>query len=388
MQGFEFNTVSRIVNGSGSALQLAQECRQLGVDRPLLVTDPGLVAIGLVQPVERALAEEGITPLLYDQVREDPPEATVLAAADCGRAAGVDGVIAVGGGSSMDVAKVVAVLLGGSQALAEIYGVGMVTGARLPLILVPTTAGTGSEVTPVAVITTGETTKAGVSSPVLLPDVAVLDGQLTMGLPPAITAMTGVDAMVHAIEAYTSRHQKNPLSDNLARAALRLLSANIRTAVHEGGNREARENMLLGACLAGQASANAPVAAVHALAYPLGGHYHIPHGLSNSLVLPTVLEFNAPAACDLYAELVELVVGGPVAGSAEAKTAVLVDALRTLIDDVALPPTLEQAGVPEAELDMLAEDAMLQQRLLINNPRDVAYEDALAIYRGAYRSKA
>ena len=142
--------------------------------------------------------------------------------------------------------------------------------------------------------------------------------------------------------------------------------------------------MLLGACLAGQAFANAPVAAVHALAYPLGGHYHIPHGLSNSLVLPTVLEFNAPEACELYAELVELVVGEPVSGSAEAKTAALIAALRQLIDDVSLPATLQLAGVDEHALETLAEDAMLQQRLLVNNPRDVSYDDALAIYRAAY----
>ncbi|MEE4146765.1 MAG: iron-containing alcohol dehydrogenase [Halieaceae bacterium] len=388
MQGFEFNTVKRIISGAGSALQLADQCRALGMARPLLVTDPGLMAIGLVQPVLSALADAGVAAVVFDQVREDPPEATVLSAADLGRSQGVDGVLAVGGGSSMDVAKVVAVLLGGRQALAQLYGVGNVTGARLPLVLVPTTAGTGSEVTPVAVITTGETTKAGVSSPVLLPDAAVLDADLTLGLPPAVTAMTGVDAMVHAIEAYTSRHQKNPISDNLARQALQLLARNIRTAVHDGRNREARENMLLGACLAGQAFANAPVAAVHALAYPLGGHYHIPHGLSNSLVLPSVLEFNAPDACELYAELAEIVVGGAVAGGAEAKTAALIAALRQLIDDVALPATLRLAGVDEDKLEMLAEDAMLQQRLLVNNPRDVAYDDALAIYRAAYGAGA
>jgi alcohol dehydrogenase len=384
MQGFEFNTVTRIVSGSGSALELADECRRLGVNNPLLVTDPGLMAIGLVQPVVEALASEDLAPVVFDQVREDPPEATVLAAAELGRSRAVDSVIAVGGGSSMDVAKVVAVLLGGDQPLAQLYGVGQVTGGRLPLVLVPTTAGTGSEVTPVAVITTGETTKAGVSSPVLLPDVAVLDAGLTLGLPPAITAMTGVDAMVHAIEAYTSRHQKNPISDHLARQALDLLSRNIRIAVHDGQNREARENMLLGACLAGQAFANAPVAAVHALAYPLGGHYHIPHGLSNSLVLPAVLEFNAPEAGELYAELAEIVTGEPVAGGVEAKTTALIDAMRQLIDDVSLPATLQLAGVDEDSLQMLAQDAMLQQRLLVNNPRDVDYDDALAIYRAAY----
>ncbi len=388
MHSFEFNTVARIISGVDSALGLGSQCEHLNMQRPLLVTDPGLMSIGLVQPIVAALEKAGLAPLIFDQVCEDPPEDTVTAAENMAREGGVDGVIAVGGGSSMDVAKVVAVLLGGDQVLAEIYGVGQVAGSRLPLILVPTTAGTGSEVTPVAVITTGKTTKAGVSSPVLLPDVAVLDAGLTLGLPPTITAMTGVDAMVHAIEAYTSRHKKNPLSDNLALNALQLLSRNIRTAVHEGGNREARENMLLGACLAGQAFANAPVGGVHALAYPLGGHYHIPHGLSNSLVLPSVLSFNAPEANVLYAELAEIVIGAPVAGGEEAKTAALIAALRQLIDEVSLPATLQQAGVKESDLEMLATDAMLQQRLLVNNPRDVEYADALAIYQAAYGNAA
>lgn len=388
MQGFEFNTVSRLVSGPGKVTELAAECRALGIKRPLLVTDPGLMAIDLVPPVIAALSADGLNPLVFDQVKEDPPEATVEAAAQLARDGDADGVLAVGGGSSMDVAKVVAVLLASEQPLSELYGVGQVRGGRLPLILVPTTAGTGSEVTPVAVITTGKTTKAGVSSAVLLPDVALLDAQLTVGLPAAVTAMTGVDAMVHAIEAYTSRHKKNRVSDMLAMQALELLASNIRIAVSEPGNLAARENMLLGACLAGQAFANAPVAAVHALAYPLGGHYHIPHGLSNSLVLPAVLDFNMPAAHPLYAELAEVVIGKPVSGSSEAKTAALIDGLRTLIDDVALPATLQDAKVKESDLEMLAEDAMLQQRLLVNNPRDVTYEDALSIYRAAYGGAA
>ncbi|KZX50326.1 alcohol dehydrogenase [Halioglobus sp. HI00S01] len=388
MQEFEFNTVGRIVSGGGSALKLAQECERLGVSRVLLITDPGLIALGLPQAPLDALQGAGIDVQVFDQVREDPPEETVLAAVDQAKKIGAEGVIGFGGGSSLDVAKVVAVLVGGSQALSEIYGVGMVTGKRLPLILLPTTAGTGSEATPVAVITTGETTKAGVSSPVLLPDVAVLDADLTFGLPPAVTAMTGVDAMVHAIEAYTSKHLKNPISDNLARQALNLLARNIRTAVTDGGNRKAREAMLLGACLAGQAFANAPVAAVHALAYPLGGHFHIPHGLSNSLVLPTVLEFNAPAASHLYAELADIVVGEPVPGDDMARTQALIAYLRELIDAVALPATLAEAGVSESSLEQLAEDAMAQQRLLVNNPREVSLDDALAIYRVAYGEQA
>ena len=385
---YTFNTVGRIVSGPGAALELAVLCGPLGIRRPLLVTDPGLVSIGLVQPVQRALEAAGLEVVLYDQISEDPPEAVVEAAAALARAHDVDGVIGLGGGSSMDVAKVVAALLDGPQALCDMYGLDQIRGGRLPLLLVPTTAGTGSEVTPVAVLTTGATTKAGVSSPVLLPDVAVLDPELTLGLPPAITAMTGVDAMVHAIEAYTSRHRKNPISDNLARSALSLISRSIRRAVEQGGDLEARSAMLLGAMQAGQAFANAPVAAVHALAYPLGGHYHIPHGLSNSLVLPSVLEFNAPVASHLYAELAEIVVGRPLQGSDEALTRALIDALRQLIEDVALPATLSAAGVRREHIDRLAEDAMLQQRLLVNNPREVTLDDARGIYLAAYGTAA
>jgi alcohol dehydrogenase class IV len=382
---FAFNTVSRIICGCGSALKLSEQCAILGLKKPLLVTDPGLVSIGLIEPIRAALAQAGLSPVMFDQVREDPPEQTVFDAVALAQEHDVDGVVAVGGGSSMDVAKVVAVLLGTDQPLDQLYGVDQVRGGRLPLILVPTTAGTGSEVTPVAIVTTGETTKAGVSSAILLPDFAVLDADLTLGLPPAITAMTGIDAMVHAIEAYTSKHKKNPLSDNLARQALALLSANVRTAVSDGSNKAARGNMLLGAMLAGQAFANAPVAAVHALAYPLGGHYHIPHGLSNSLVLPSVLSYNAEEASVLYSELADIVVDRPLQGeSDESKTAALIEALVQMIRDVKLPATLSAANVAEHDLEMLAADAMLQQRLLINNPREVAYEDALSIYRAAF----
>jgi alcohol dehydrogenase len=191
MQSFSFNTVARIVSGPGEALKLAEHCASLGMSRVLLVTDPGLVGIGLIGPVQDALVAGGLEVSLFARVSEDPPESVVLAASEQGQQPAVDGVIAVGGGSSMDVAKVVAVLLAGEQQLGDMYGVDKVTGSRLPLILVPTTAGTGSEVTPVAVITTGETTKAGVVAPQLLPDLAILDAELTTGLPAAVTAATG-----------------------------------------------------------------------------------------------------------------------------------------------------------------------------------------------------
>ena len=385
MDSFSFKTVEEVVFSRGAALDLSEHCLRLGMTRPLFVTDSGLVRIGLVSPIFEKLESVKLSPQLFDQVKEDPPEETVCDGLEFARKTGVNGVIGFGGGSSMDVAKVIAVLLGGDQALSEIYGVEQVTNSRLPLILIPTTAGTGSEVTPVAVITTGKTTKAGVSSSVLLPDIALLDPNLTLGLPSNITAMTGVDAMVHAIEAYTSRHKKNPMSDGLSVQALKLLSENIRTAVSDGEDLEAREGMLLGSMLAGQAFANSPVAAVHALAYPLGGHYHIPHGLSNSLVLPAVLEFNMPEAYQLYAELAEVIIPEAVAGSMESKAMSFLESMCQIIRDVELPPTLDKVNVPETDLAMLAAEAMLQQRLLINNPREVTEENALNIYQSAYR---
>jgi len=322
---------------------------------------------------------------VFDQVSADPADTIVLDAARQAKEAKADLVIGFGGGSSMDVAKLVALLAhpDASQQLSDIYGVGMATGPRLPLIQVPTTAGTGSEVTPVAIVTTGATTKAGVVAPSLLPDLAVLDATLTLGLPAHVTAATGVDAMVHAIEAYTSAHKKNPYSDMLAREALRLLGGNLVTAVKEGDNLAAREACLLGAMMAGQAFANAPVAAVHALAYPLGGHFHIPHGLSNSLVLPEVLKFNATVAAPLYAELAPILSDRPFTDANDGAQA-LIAALEALIDAVGLPVRLRDAGVTEESLETLASDAMLQQRLLVNNPRDVSEADALAIYKAVY----
>jgi alcohol dehydrogenase class IV len=240
----------------------------------------------------------------------------------------------------------------------------------------------GSEVTPIAIVTTRSGEKKGVVSPPLIPDWAVLDADLTLGLPQAVTAATGIDAMVHAIEAYTSKRLKNPLSDTLAREALRLLSGNIHAVCRDGSDREARGAMLLGSMLAGMAFANAPVAAVHALAYPIGALFHVPHGLSNAMVLPHVIRFNAPVTETLYGELADIIVPG-AAGSAAEKTALLVQALADLAPALGLDTSLRSAGINHNNLPKLAEDAMKQTRLLINNPREVTQADALAIYEAA-----
>ena len=387
MLPFSFATTAQIICEAGAAHRLAALCVERGAKAVLIVTDPGITKLGLLAEVLPGFLLEGLTAQVFDQVVADPPEAIVQSAVAQARELKAELIIGFGGGSSMDVAKLVALLAHPdcSQQLADIYGVGNARGRRLPLIQVPTTAGTGSEVTPVAIVTTGATTKLGVVSPLLLPDLALLDADLTLGLPPAVTAATGIDAMVHAIEAYTCALKKNPLSDLLAREALRLLAANLDEAVHNGSNRQARQAMLLGACLAGQAFANAPVAAVHALAYPLGGHFHIPHGLSNALVLPHVLGFNASVAAPLYAELAPLVLGAKLRpGSAMEQTEQFILALADCCERSGLPTRLRDAGVPQEMLAQLAGEAMLQQRLLVNNPREMTEAHALAIYQSAY----
>jgi alcohol dehydrogenase class IV len=386
MQPFVFSTTGQIIFRPGASAEIGCLVKAKLGDRVLLVTDPGLRGLGLCEPALLSLAEAGIQATVFDGVEADPSLATVRAAVETAKVAAATGIIGFGGGSSLDVAKVVALLCGSGENLDEAWGIGNAKGPRLPLVLVPTTAGTGSEVTPVSIITVGGEEKRGVSSPIILPDIAVLDADLTLGLPPAITAATGVDAMVHAIEAYASKNaNNNPLSKMLARQALQLLGANIERAVFDGRDRGARGAMLLGSMLAGQAFANSPVAAVHALAYPIGGTFHVPHGLSNALVLPHVLRFNAPNAASAYAEIAadafpDLANEQGIQG----RCAAFVERLAELSVRLGLQPRLRDVGIAEEHLPGMARDAMKQTRLLVNNPREVSESDALSIYKAAW----
>ncbi|MFL5171700.1 MAG: iron-containing alcohol dehydrogenase, partial [Microvirga sp.] len=373
MKPFTFQTTPNVLFEAGAAKKIATLVAEFGARRVLFVTDKGVRGAGLTKDAEASLAA-GCDLAVFEDVVADPPSHVVESAVALCREKQVEAVVSIGGGSALDTAKLVAYLARSDDRLDDIYGVGLAKGQRLPLLLAPTTAGTGSEVTPIAIVTTPTTEKKGVVSPRLLPDWAILDPELTLGLPPHVTAATGIDAMVHAIEAYTSRHKKNPISDQLARQALALLSANIREVCQNGSNLEARGKMLLGSMLAGMAFANAPVAAVHALAYPIGAIFHVPHGLSNALVLMGVLRFNLPEAQALYAELAPILdpqaQGLPAAERAQA----FVDALAAICRDCKVPASLAEVGVREADLPRLAEDAMKQTRLLVNNPREVTYE--------------
>lgn len=387
MQPFTFNTTPSIVFGAGASKRAGTVLGKVLGQRILFVTDPGIRRLGLCDGALKSFSESGIEVVIFDQVEADPSLSTLMAAVEMGLSNKVTGVFSLGGGSSLDVAKLAALLIGSGENLDEAWGVAQAKGPRLPLALAPTTAGTGSEVTPVSIITVGAEEKRGVSSPVILPDVALLDPELTLGLPPHITAATGIDAMVHAIEAYASKNaNNNPLSKMQAREALRLIGANIEKAVFEGSDIKARGAMLQGSMLAGQAFANSPVAAVHALAYPIGGTFHVPHGLSNSLVLPHVLRFNAPYAAHLYAEIASDAF--PHLADAEegdqARCAAFIDALAGLSVKLGIETRLRDVSIGEQHLGKLASDAMKQQRLLVNNPRDVTETDALAIYKAAW----
>ncbi|AIQ90590.1 alcohol dehydrogenase [Methylobacterium sp. XJLW] len=383
MNPFTFQTTPNVLFEAGASRKLPEIVGRFGAKRVLLVTDKGVRGAGLTQAAEAALAAAGVSLDVYEDVVADPPSTVIEAAAKRARELGTDLVLSIGGGSALDTAKLVAYLAKSDELLDAIYGVGLATGDRLPLILVPTTAGTGSEVTPISIVTTPTTEKKGVVAPKLLPDWAVLDPELTLGLPSHVTAATGIDAMVHAIEAFTSKNKKNPISDQLAKQALALLSANIRTACTDGANLEARSGMLLGSMLAGMAFANAPVAAVHALAYPVGAIFHVPHGLSNALVLMGVMRFNLSHAEALYAELAPIL--DPAAADLPPSEAAkrFVESLDAICRDCKVPASLAEVGVARQDLERMASDAMKQTRLLVNNPREVTYDDAFAIYAEA-----
>ena len=378
MRSYSFFYGPRLLSGPGSAEQLSS---LLPEGDCLLVTDAQVRALGLADPALASLAAAGFPVRIFDAVEADPSRETLLAAVAAG--AGCASVVGFGGGSPMDVAKLAAYLLGTGESRDTLWGVGNAVGQRLPLVLVPTTAGTGSEATPVSIITVGGAEKKGVSSAALIADWAILDPLLTLGLPRAVTAATGIDAMVHAIEAYTSARLKNPMSDLLAREALRLLDGAIDAACATPDDVEARGRMLLGAHLAGVAFANAPVGGVHALAYPLGGHFHVPHGASNALMLRHVLGHNMPAAMALYAELGTLL--DPALGrlGTQAQAQGFVERMGETCRRVGVPQRLSEVGVAASDVDLLAAEAMKQQRLLVNNPCEISEADARRLYEAA-----
>jgi alcohol dehydrogenase class IV len=379
---FSFLTTPKIVCQAGGLDQLGGLMKGLGVRRALIVTDPGIVKCGFAASASASLQSAGVEGTVFGDVAADPPIAVVQKAVEAARAFKADGIVGLGGGSSLDTAKVVAIAANSEQPIEDMFGVDRAVGKRLPLIQVPTTAGTGSEVTWVSVITSASHEKKAVYAAQLLPDIALLDAKLTLGMPRHITAATGLDAMVHAIEAATSRSRKNPLSDMLAEKALALLGQNLPKVFENPANLEAREAMLLGSALAGIAFINSSVASIHALSYPLGTNFHVAHGHGNALVTAPILRFNLPAAEAIYAHLAAYLLPNQKFPSQSAAAKALIDEFQRLFELSGLETKLSQLGITEDSIAPMAKEVTTGiTRLLVNNPRDMSYDDVTALYR-------
>ena len=384
---FNFNSPTGLIFGNQTSKNSTDQIINLLGKKIFVISDKGLINLGLLEPTIKKLKVNSNIKI-FDSVESDPSKSTLLKAFNEAKEFNATGCLGFGGGSSMDVAKLVSLLLGSNQDIETIWGVNNAIGPRLPLVLIPTTAGTGSEVTPISIITMDDKEKKGVSSKYILPDLAILDPLLTINLPANITASTGVDAMVHAIEAFTSVNpNNNPISKMMSIEALKLLGSSIEVAVFDGKNINARSNMLLGSMLAGKAFANSPVAAVHALAYPIGGLFNISHGLSNSLVLPYVLKFNSlnEDARKNYAYLAPYVFKNLENNKNDEKLCNhFIDLIENLSKKLKLPYRLRDLGIPEEACNSMAKEAMKQTRLLVNNPRKIEESDAFNIYKAAW----
>jgi len=378
-----FRTTPRIVMGPGAIGQIGQEASNLSGKKVLIVTDKGLIRAGLIQPVEKSLKKSRIKYAVFDAVEPDPRYEIVAGCLEQVHREKVNLIIGIGGGSPIDIAKTSAIMATNKGDIAQYFGIDLVPKPGLPTIMVPTTAGTGSEVTPIAILSDeGEKLKKGVVSPYLFPAVALLDPELTLGLPPQITAATGMDALIHAIEAYTSVNATQ-ITDLLAFRAMELLYHNIRTAYANGNDLVARSKMLEGSLLAGMAFANAGVTAVHAFAYPIGAEFHIPHGVANTLMLPHVMRFNLLGNLSKFAQIAKAF-SITIQGLDELRAAeISVEAIERLAEDLRVPQHLAEFGIPEGDLSRLAEGVMKVTRLLANNPRTLTLEDAKEIYKRA-----
>ena len=371
----------KIVFGRDCATQCVDDVLALGLSRVFIVTSPPIV--GLVEPLADALKKGGASVTIYSEIATEPAIATFEATLEAARGAEPDAVIGLGGGSAMDVAKLVAALYDGQQSVREVFGIGKLASRTLYLACLPTTAGTGSEVSPNAILLDEtDELKKGVVSPHLVPDAAYVDPLLTLTLPPPVTAATGLDALTHCIEAYANRFA-HPMVDLYTLQGVRLIASNLLRAVENGDDLEARANVALGSLYGGLCLSPVNTAAVHALAYPLGGEFHVAHGVSNAVLLPPVLEFNLPAAPERYAEIALAM--GAEAGASPLETAQRgLDKMRELSRRCSIPAGLSELGVPAEAIPRMAQSAMKVTRLLKNNLRELTAGDAEAIYRAAY----
>lgn len=378
-----FQTPQRIIAGTGCFSQLPDEVKRLGAEQILLVIDPFLVQNGFAAKVVADLKVAGITATVFDGIEPDPRCEISMDAAALARLSFAQAIVAVGGGSTLDIAKVAALLATDPVDVRELVGINKVRRAGLPTVLVPTTAGTGSEVTTVAILSDEQAhLKVGIVSPFMLASTVLLDAELTRGLPRGGTAASGVDALIHAIEAFTG-NAATPHTDMYAREAIRLIMGNIRRAWSRGDDMNAREAMLVGSLYAGLAFSNSGCAAVHAFAYPIGAEFHIPHGIANAIMLIPVLRMTIPSKLERYAELAVLL-GENIDGLGMRDAAFRsLNALEALFADLRIDRHLASYGVSEEHIATISDGVMQVTRLLGNNPYTLTRADAEVIYHEA-----
>lgn len=380
---YQFQTPTKIISGIGSTAEIIKELNDLHAKKVLLITDPGLVQAGVAQQVVEMLKQAAVEVEIFDAVEPDPSIQVATKAAEMAKNVKANVLIALGGGSAIDTAKSAALLVTNGGYLKDYAGVNKVVKPILPLIAVPTTAGTGSEVTIFAVMSDPEKQeKFTISSALIAPAVAVLDPLLTLKLPPSVTAFTGMDALTHAIEAFTSSIAQ-PATDALALSAIKLILKHLPVAVGRGDNIKARDGMLQASLLAGIAFNNAFLGLAHAIASPLGGHFHVPHGLANAVMLPYVMEYNLPTAVRRYAEIGCALGLQAVGDTPRAVAEKTVAAITQLARDINIPEKLSNIGAKEELLPLVARDALKSIQLKFN-VRNASEKEILALLQKAY----
>jgi len=371
-----------LVCGAGAADQCALDLARRSASRVLFITGPKTRS--LAQPIAAALQSNGIHVSFFSDIASEPTIAVFNGALNVAREFSPDAVVGLGGGSALDVAKLVAAMLSETRNVREVFGIDQLHRRDIHLVCLPTTSGTGSEVSPNSILLDEDAQlKKGVISPLLVPDATYVDPHLMISMPAMITAGTGMDALTHCIEAYANKFA-HPAIDVYALSGIRLIHNSLIPAIREPDNLEPREKMAYGSLFGGLCLGPVNTAAVHALSYPLGGRFHVPHGISNTLLLPHVLEFNLPAAPDRYAEIA-IALGVTLRATPIETAQAGVAALRALAREAGIPMRLSDWNVPESAIEEMARSAMEVTRLLKNNVRQVTYEDAVAIYRSAFQ---
>jgi alcohol dehydrogenase class IV len=380
-----FLSPNKILLGVGATGQVGKETKFLGAKKVLIVTDKGVLKARLLESIKESLQSEGIDICVFDGVEAEPPARVVNQSAQIAQSEACDVVIGVGGGSSLDVAKGAAIMATNKGEILDYVGINLFPKRGLPTILIPTTAGTGSEVSRALIITDErDMTKRGVLSDFILSNVAVVDPLLTVSLPQVITAETGIDALSHAIEAYVSVNA-TPFSDILAIEAIQLVAGNLLTSYSKGGDVAARFNMMLASTLAGMAFTSGGLGAVHGLAYVIGTEYHLPHGRSIAIMLPHVMDYNKIGNLSKYARIAQAMGENIQPLSTYEAAEKSVDALRRLLESVNISVRLSDYGSSEADIPRLAEIGMKQTRLFVPNPRDLVEEDLKNIFLKGFR---